>query len=82
MNETVLAAKRRLQKLRRSKLDILRSRCREIYRSDALQSVVAALIIVNFISNMVQNQTLPLPNTPEDRLFNQLDLAFTGQCSG
>ncbi len=79
VNEAVLAAKRRLQKLRLSKLDIFRCRCREIYKSDALQALVAALITVNFITNMIQNEILPLPGTPEDRLFNQLDLIFTGE---
>ena len=79
MNEAILAAKRRLQKLRLSKLDIFRARCREIYKSDVLQCFVAVLIAVNFITNIIQNETLPLPGTPEERLFNQLDLIFTGQ---
>jgi hypothetical protein len=79
VNEAVLAAKRRLQKLRLSKLDIFRSRCREIYRSDVLQSFVALLIVINFICNIVQNETLPLAGSPEDHLFNQLDLIFTGR---
>ncbi len=78
MNEAILAAKRRLQKLRLSKLDRFRSRCREFYRSDALQSFVATLIVINFITNIIQNEILPLPGTPEDHLFNQLDLVFTG----
>ena len=50
---------------------------RRVIESSSFQKFSALLIVVNFLTNVIQTETLPQAGSYDFRLFQSLDLAFT-----
>ena len=58
-----------LQRIQRS--------ARRVYASSPFQSLVAVLIIANFIANAAQSELQPDAGSSQERIFSYIDMAFT-----
>jgi hypothetical protein len=55
----------------------LQEQAKRLSESPYFQHFIALLIVINFVINVIQTETLPPDGSYEFRLFNGLDLAFT-----
>jgi hypothetical protein len=55
----------------------LQEQARRVSESLYFQQLFGLLIVINFVINVIQTETLPPAESYEFRLFNGLDLAFT-----
>eukprot|EP00960_Hanusia_phi_P033530 750499-Hanusia_phi.AAC.4 len=76
LNTLALSARKSLR--RKSDLAVIQKTIKLFYNSTPFQSLVALMLVLNFLANVSEQQLRPQPDTPTSRLYDNLDIFFTG----
>lgn len=76
MSAVVVCARASLR--RKSGILLIQRNVKRFYNSTPFQSLIALLLVLNFLSNISEQQLKPLPDTPTAHLYDNLDIFFTG----